>query len=80
MARSYLLDYADEILKDQSRAEKIKKTKQRKRVEEHIAVYIMQGNAKKAIDLAEKYEIPPQEFGKMVARYSPLAHHCEAEK
>lgn len=79
MKHSYLLDYANEILKDQNRAEKIKKTKQRKRVEEHIAVAIMQGNVKRAIDLAEKYEIPPQEFGKLVAKYSPLAHHCDAE-
>ena len=67
---SYLVDYADEILKDQNRAEKIKKTKKRKRVEEHIAVAIMQGNPKRAIDLCERYNIPPQDFGKMVAKYS----------
>lgn len=67
---SYIVDYADELLKDQNRAEKIKKTKQRKRVEEHIAVAIMMGNVKRAVDLCERYEIPPQDFGKMVAKYS----------
>lgn len=67
---SYLVDYADEIMKDYERAEKIKKTKERKRIEEHIAVAIMQNNPKRAIDLCERYNIPPQDFGKMVAKYS----------
>lgn len=67
---SFLVDYADDMLKDQGRSEKVKKTKQRKRVEEHIAVAIMQGNAKRAIDLCERYNIPPQDFGRMVAKYS----------
>ena len=77
MKHSYLLDYAEEILKDNNRAEKIKKTKRRKRAEEHIAVAIMQGNVKRAIDLSEMHGIPPQDFGKLVGKYSPLAHHCE---
>lgn len=55
---SFAVDYADDILKDQNRVEKIKKTKKRKRFEEHI------------IALCELYNIPPQEFGKMVAKYS----------
>lgn len=67
---SYLVDYADELCKDQDRAEKVKKTKQRKRVEEHIAVAIMQNNPKRAIELCERYKIPPQDFGRMVAKYS----------
>ena len=66
----FAVDYADEMLKDESRAEKIKKTKKRKRVEEHIAVAIMQHNVKRAVDLCERYNIPPQDFGKMVAKYS----------
>ena len=70
---SHLAAYIDDICKDQSRAEKIKKTKQRKRIEEHIAVAILQGDPKRAIDLAERYNIPPQEFGKMVAKYSKFA-------
>lgn len=67
---SFAVDYADEMLKDQNRAEKIRKTKERKRVEEHIAVAIMQGNVKRAVDLCDRYNIPPQVFGKMVAKYS----------
>lgn len=67
---SFAVDYADEMCKDQERAEKIKKTKQRKRVEEHIAVAIMQNNPKRAIALCELYKIPPQDFGRMVAKYS----------
>jgi predicted dehydrogenase len=70
---SYLVDYANELLKDQSRSEKIKQTQKRKRIEEAIAVAILQNNPKRAIDLAEKYNIPPQDFGKMVAKYSQLA-------
>lgn len=70
MKKSYLVDYADELLKDQSRSEKIKRTKKRKRVEEQIAVAIINGNAKTAVFYAEKYGITPQDFGKMVARYS----------
>lgn len=69
---SYVVDYVDDITKDESRCEKIKKTKQRKRVEEHIAVAIMQDNPKRAIDLCEKYHIPPQDFAKMVVKYSPF--------
>lgn len=67
---SFLVDYADDICRDQNRAEKIKKTKERKRVEEHIAVAIMQNNIKRAIDLCERWNIPPQDFGRMVAKYS----------
>lgn len=67
---SFAVDYVDDILKDKSRAEKLKKTKERKRVEEHIAVAIMQNNIKRAVDLCERYNIPPQDFGKMVAKYS----------
>ena len=67
---SFAVAYADEMCKDQERSEKIKKTKQRKRVEEHIAVAIMQNNPKKAIVLCERYKIPPQDFGRMVAKYS----------
>lgn len=70
MKRSYLVDYADELLKDQSRSEKIRRTKKMKHIEEHIAVAILNNNPKRAIDLAEMYDIPPQEFGKMVAKYS----------
>lgn len=70
---SHLAAYIDDICKDQDRAEKIKKTKQRKRIEEHIAVAILQGDPKRAIDIAERYNIPPQEFGKMVAKYSQFA-------
>ena len=71
-ADSLLLSYADDILKDKSRSEKIKATRKRKRIEEHIAVAILQHDPKRAIYLAEKYEIPPQDFGKMVAKYSSL--------
>lgn len=67
---SFAVDYADEMTKDHNRAEKIKKTKERKRVEEHIAVAIMQNNPKRAIELCERYNIPPQDFGRMVAKYS----------
>ena len=67
---SFAVDYADELLKDQGRCEKIKQTKERKRVEEHIAVAIMMGNVKRAVDLCERYNIPPQDFGRMVAKYS----------
>jgi hypothetical protein len=70
---SNLVAYIDDICKDQDRAEKIKKTKQRKRIEEYIAVAILQGDPKRAIDIAERYNIPPQEFGKMVAKYSRFA-------
>ena len=70
--KSYLVDYADEIFKDTDRAEKLKRTRKQKRVEEHIAVAILQHNPKRAIELAERYNIPPQEFGKMVAKYSSL--------
>lgn len=70
---SYLVDYANELLKDQGRAEKIKQTKKRKRIEEHIAIAILQHDPKRAIDIAERYNIPPQEFGKMVAKYSQMA-------
>ena len=73
MKKSYLVDYADELLKDQSRAEKIKRTKKRKQIEQHIAVAILQHNPKRAIEIAELHNIPPQEFGKMVAKYSQLA-------
>ena len=72
MKKSYLVDYADELFKDHDRAEKIKRTKKQKRIEEHIAVAILQNNPKRAIEIAERYNIPPQEFGKMVARYSRL--------
>jgi len=67
---SFAVNYADEMCKDQNRAEKIKKTKQRKRIEEHIAVAIMQNNPKRAIYLCERYNISPQDFGRMVAKYS----------
>lgn len=67
---SYLMAYVDDVCKDESRSDKIKKTKQRKRVEEHIAVAIMQNKPKRAIDLCEKYSIPPQDFAKMVLKYS----------
>lgn len=67
---SHVVAYVDDLFKDESRAEKIKKTKQRKRVEEHIAVAIMQDNPKRAIDLCERYKIPPQDFAKMVIKYS----------
>lgn len=67
---SHVVAYVDDIMKDESRADKIKKTKQRKRVEEHIAVAIMQNNPKRAIDLCERYKIPPQDFAKMVVKYS----------
>jgi hypothetical protein len=67
---SYLVDYADEMCNDQNRADKLKKTRERKRVEEHIAVAIMQNNPKRAIELCERYNIPPQDFGRMVAKYS----------
>lgn len=69
---SYLVDYANELTKDQNRSEKIKQTRKKKRIEEAIAVAILQNNPQKAIYLAEKYNIPPQDFGKMVAKYSRL--------
>ena len=67
-----LVDYADELLKDQSRAEKIKRTKKQKQIEQHIAVAILQNNPKRAIEIAELHNIPSQEFGKMVAKYSSM--------
>lgn len=70
--KSYLVDYADELLKDQSRAEKIRRTKKLKQIEQHIAVAILQNNPKRAIEIAELHNIPPQEFGKMVAKYTSL--------
>lgn len=70
---SALVAYADDVFKDNKRAEKIKKTRKQKRIEEHIAMAILQNNPKRAIDIAERYEIPPQEFGKMVAKYSRLS-------
>ena len=70
-----------DICIDESRSEKIKKTKQRKRVEEHIAVAIMQDNPKRAIYLCEKYNIPPQDFAKMVVKYSQfVGATCGAER
>ena len=72
MKYSNLVAYADDISKDQTRSEKIKKTRQRKRIEQHIAVAILQGDPKRAIDIAEMWKIPPQEFGKMVAKYTRL--------
>lgn len=77
---SYVVDYVDDILKDHSRAEKIKKTKERKRVEEHIAVAIMQDNPKRAISLCERYKIPPQDFAKMVLKYSPFVGATVSDK
>ena len=65
-----LVDYADELLKDQSRAEKIKRTKKLKLIEEYIAIAITNRDPKRAIEIAEKNNISPQEFGKMVAKYS----------
>lgn len=73
MKYSHLARYIDDIHVDKNRSEKIKQTRKRKRIEEAIAVAILQGNPKGAIDLAEKYNIPPQEFGKMVAKYSKFA-------
>ena len=67
---SFLVDYADDICKDQNRSEKMKKTKTMKRVEEHIAVAIIMNNPKRAIELCERWNIPPQDFGRMVAKYS----------
>lgn len=69
MKSSALVHYVDSIV-DKERAAKIKATKKRKRIEEHIAVAILQNNPKRAIEIAEKNNIPPQEFGKMVAKYS----------
>lgn len=69
---SYLVDYANEIMKDQSRSDKIKQTKKQKRIEECIAIAILNQDPERAIYLAEKYNIPPQDFGKMVAKYSRL--------
>ena len=65
-----LVDYADELLKDQSRSEKIKRTKKLKLIEEHIAIAITNRDPKRAIEIAEKNNISPREFGKMVAKYS----------
>lgn len=73
MARSKtsaLVSYIDDICVDEERSRKIRETKKRKRIEEAIGVAILQDNPKHAIDLAEKYNIPPQEFGKLVARYT----------
>lgn len=70
--KSYLVDYADELFKDTDRAAKIKRTRKLKQVEQHIAVAILQNNPKRAIEIAELHNIPPQEFGKMVARYSSM--------
>lgn len=70
--KSYLVDYADELLKDQSRAEKIRRTKKLKQIEQHIAVAILQNNPQRAIEIAELHNIPPQEFGEMVAKYTSL--------
>ena len=70
--KSILVDYADELFKDTDRAAKIKRTRKRKMVEEHIAVAILQHNPKRAIEIAERHNIPPQEFGRMVARYSSM--------
>lgn len=69
MKRNALVDYIDSVV-DEERAKKIRQTKKTKRIEEHIAVAILNNNPKRAIDLADKYNIPPQEFGKMVAKYS----------
>ena len=77
MKYSHLVAYIDDVRKDQSRSDKIKATRLRKRQEEAIAVAILQGNPKKAIDLAEKYRIPPQEFGKMVAKYTSFMTGAE---
>ena len=73
MKYSYLAHYIDDIHVDGNRAKKIRQTKKRKRIEEAIAVAILQHNPKRAIDIAEKHNIPPQEFGKMVAKYSKFA-------
>ena len=70
--KSYLVDYADELFKDTDRAAKIKRTRKLKQVEQHIAVAILQNNPKRAIEIAELHNIPPQDFGKMVARYSSM--------
>ena len=70
MKESILVAYIDDILKDQNRCEKIKRTKQQKRIEEHIAMAILNNDPKRAISIAERYNIPPQEFGKMVGKYS----------
>lgn len=70
MKHSYLAEYADTMSVDTARAEKIKQTKKRKRVEEAIAIAILQDEAKRAVELAEKYNITPKEFGKLVAKYS----------
>lgn len=70
--KSFLVDYADDLLKDQNRSEKIRRTKKMKMLEQHIAVAILQHNPKRAIEIAELHNIPPQEFGKMVAKYSQL--------
>lgn len=67
---SFAAEYADLISVDESRAQKIKETKKRKRIEEAIAVALLQNNAKRAIELAEKYSLSPKEFGKLVAKYA----------
>lgn len=70
MNERYLARYIDELLIDEERSQKIKATKRMKRIEEAIAVAILQDNPKRAIDISEKNNIPPQEFGKMVAKYT----------
>ena len=70
---SALVDYADELFKDHYRSAQLKRTRKQKLIEEHIAVAILNNNPKKAIKIAERHNIPPQEFGKMVAKYSQLA-------
>lgn len=67
---SLLVSYIDDVCVDEDRSKKIKETKKRKRIEEAIGVAILQGDPKRAIDLSEKYNIPPQEFGKLVAKYT----------
>ncbi len=67
---SFLVSYIDDICVDKGRSEKAKKTRKCKRIEEAIGVAILQGDPKRAIDLSEKYNIPPQEFGKLVAKYT----------
>lgn len=70
MKMTALVRYIDDILVDEDRSKKIKATKKRKRIEEHIAVAILNNNPKLAIEIADRHNIPPQEFGKMVAKYS----------
>lgn len=79
MKMSALVDYIDSIV-DEERSAKIRRTKKMKRIEQHIAVAILNNNPKRAIDLAEMYDIPPQEFGKMVAKYSAFAIGSAAAK